>query len=247
MSTAAGGLRELHQLHLQLASVQEQLDRGPRQVDARVQFRERKQGEVDEQKNVVIEFRKAADERNLQLKTNEAKIEELKRKLNNAASNREFDILKGQIDADTVANSVLEDEVLEILEKIDGAQQELANIERELGVADREHQRVNDEVSEARPGHEQVVEQLTSSIREAESLLPGSVADNYRRLIGAHGAGAMAAVENQSCTACYVAISPQTQVDLNSGEIVFCMMCGRLLYRPDSPEVAVNPEAESGE
>ena len=77
----------------------------------------------------------AADQKQLQLKAGEEKIKDLKRKLNAAASNREYQILKEQIAADEMANSVLEDEILEALEKIDQFQAKIAEAEAALAAA----------------------------------------------------------------------------------------------------------------
>ena len=234
MSTAASGLRELHQLHVQLRDVNDKLERGPKQIKARELFVQRKQNELDAQKENLTTQRKAADERSLQLKINEAKIAELKGKLNTASSNREFDIFKGQIDADTMANSVLEDEILEYLEKVDQAQVAHGKLGEEVTVAQAEVERIRKETADAEPGLNEAAASLGEAIAEAEKALPGDVAVVYRRLLNAHGSGALAAVENGACSECNVGLSPQSRVELNSGKITFCKPCGRLLYLPES-------------
>ncbi len=230
MSTAASGLKDLHQLHIQLRDVQAKLDRGPKQVKARQQFAERKQAELDAHKNHLIELKKGADRKSLQLKANEAKIAELKMKLNTASSNREFDVFKSQIDADTMANSVLEDEILEALETTDAAESALKGLEEDLATASAEGNRVAQEVAAAEPRLKEEVAELESVLRAAESSLPGEVAEVYRRLVQAHGAGALAPVENKACTACHAILAPQERVLVNTGQIIFCRSCGRLLY-----------------
>ena len=230
MTTAAAGLRELHELHVKLTGVQDELDDGPKRVQLREQFVERKQAGVEEQKLQVQGCRKAADERGLQLKSNEVRIAELKAKLNTSSSNKEFDIIKGQIEADVVANSVLEDEILDLLERVDQAQQVVASLEKEHESAAGEHQRVASEVSDAEPGLLESREQLSAAITEAEKQLPVEISDSYRRLVTAYGAAAMAVVENEACSLCFVGLSPQLRVELGMGKIVACGNCGRLLY-----------------
>lgn len=233
MSTAASGLRELHQMHIRLRQVQDDLQRGPKQVEARKQFTQRKLAELEAQKEHLTTLRKAADEKSLQLKTNESKIADLKLKLNTANSNKEFDIFKGQIDADTMANSVLEDEILELLEKIDQAQVACGQLKQTNESAKSEENRVSDEVAAAEPSLKQQLALLEAAISEAVRMLPADVAVVYRRLIHAHGSGALAPVENNACGACHVGLSPQSRVELNSGKIIFCKPCGRLLYLPE--------------
>lgn len=230
MSTAASGLKDLHQLHIQLRDVQEKLDRGPKQVKARQQFAARKQAELDIRKDRLVELKKLANQKSLQLKTNDAKIADLRMKLNTASSNREFDIIKSQIDADTMANSVLEDEILETLETADSVESELKRLEGEFETATAGAKRVAQEVAAAEPRLKEETAELESALRAAERSLPGQVATVYRRLVNAHGAGALAPVENKACTACNAILAPQECVLVNTDQIIFCRSCGRLLY-----------------
>jgi hypothetical protein len=136
-NSTGNGVAKLHNLHLQLREVQDQLEKGPRQLRARQQIIQQKQDELEAQKQKQKTLKMGADQKSLQLKSNEAKIQDLRTKLNQANSNREFDIIRGQIEADTVANSVLEDEILDALEKVDAGQIALRKLEDELATASR--------------------------------------------------------------------------------------------------------------
>lgn len=232
---AAGGLEELHRLHLRLQEVRDALARGPRQVEIRrrqVAAREEELRQLEEQWK---QAKMAVDAKSLQLKSNEAKINELRARLNAAASNREYDILRSQIDADTMANSVLEDEILEGLEKVDQKQQELGRKKLELERAREEQKRVAHEVGEAEAGLNQDLARLEAEVHSAEAVIPQGIMENYRRLVAAHGAGALAPVHGGVCSACNMTLLAQSRVELNSGRTVFCKSCGRLLY-PASEE-----------
>lgn len=235
MTATSEVLKNLHQLHVQLQAARDELARGPKQVEARKQYTARKQAELDAHKERLLDAKKAADEKNLQLKSNEAKIADLKSKLNTASSNREYDIIRSQIDADTMANSVLEDEILEALEKVDSRSIQLKTLEDEVAAAKAAEDRIAKEVADRRPQLEQDAARLEQELRAAESDLPGQVAEVYRRLVGRHGSGALAAVANKACSACNDLLSPQQTVQVNTGEFVFCRSCGRLMYRGGSP------------
>ncbi len=227
-------LKQLHHLHLQLKDVQDHLERGPRQLKARQQLILQKQADLDEQRQKQKALKMAADQKSLQLKSNEAKIHELKAKLNAASSNREFDIIKKQIEADTVANSVLEDEILESLEKVDAGQIAARQIESELATAKAEETRFAADVAAAEMGLQTRAAELKAALAEAESHLPNEASIVYRRLVLAHGAGALAAIEGTNCSCCYVNIPPQMLLGLRSGQLMFCKTCGRLLYPGDA-------------
>lgn len=231
MSTAAN-LAELHRLHLALHEAQEQLARGPRQIKAREQLLVQAQADLEARRKQLLELRKATDRKQLDLKTNEAKIADLRRKLNTASSNREYEIIHGQIDADTMANSVLEDEVLELLEKVDRTQKEVAACDEKAKKTNADKQRFSAEYEAASGDLRARADALTAQLRQSESGLSGDVGLRYRRLVEAHGADALAAVEGGVCTSCNVQVTPQSKVVLNSGKVVFCGSCGRLLYMP---------------
>jgi hypothetical protein len=234
MAATTNSLSELHQLHLKYEEAHSQLERGPKQIQARQRFVETKKQEAADIHAKFQKLKMDADSRGLQLKTNEARIESLRGKLNAAASNKEFSIIKEQIEADQVANSVLEDEILEALEKVDSTSQEVGKAEQAVKDAEVETERLRLQITEAKAGLEAECERLKAAIKVAESSIPSKVGEQYRRLVRAHGASAMAAVSNSVCSNCYVSITAQMLVQLNTHNVIFCKTCGRMLYVDDS-------------
>jgi len=227
---AEHGLAELHRLLLTAREVQEEMDRGPRQLKARQQAIAQKTTELDAQRQKHKALRMSADQRSLQLKANESKIGDLKVKLNQAASNREFDIIRAQIEADTVANSVLEDEILDALEKVDAAHLAIKKLEDEITQAKADEARASATISAALPGFQARLAELHKAIANSEARLPENVVVQYRRLAQAHGAAALAEVDGSTCSSCYVSLPPQLVMQVRDGQAVFCKTCGRLLY-----------------
>jgi predicted nucleic acid-binding Zn-ribbon protein len=227
---ANNGLAELHRLLRAAREVQEEMERGPRQLKARQQAIAQKVAELDAQRQKHKALRMSADQRSLQLKTNEAKIGDLKVKLNQAASNREFDIIRAQMEADTVANSVLEDEILDALEKVDTAHLAIKKLEDEIAQAKADEARVSAGISAALPGCQARQAELLKAIANAEARLPENVIVQYRRLAQAHGAAALAEVDGSTCSSCYVSLPQQMVMQVRDGQVLFCKTCGRLLY-----------------
>lgn len=232
MPSAAEQFNEIHRLRLAYRDVREQLERGPRQIKARRNRIQQGEEALEQSRQQLKELRGAADRKSLDLKTNESKIAELRTKLNTASTNREYDIIRGQIDADTSANSVLEDEILEVFEKVDRLQSEIREQEAHLEEVRQQTQQFAAEFEQQAVGLNAQAEELSRQIEQAESGLSGEVADRYRRLLEAHGADALAIVENGVCSYCSVHVTPQSNVLLRSGKVIFCGSCGRLLYLP---------------
>ena len=223
-------LSALHRHHLALKSVQDELSRGPRQVRARdnqlAQLDVDRKAKEDELKQT----RAATDRKNLDLKSSEAKLKDLDRKQNEAASNREFDILKGQIAADKASNSVLQDEILEFLDKVDRIQVEIAAIvERRAKLEAERNVFAGQFVTRSVELRKQEAE-LKIQVQEAEKAIPDAIKAHYRRLVDAYGADGMASIDNGMCTHCYVSLTPQIAVQIGGGVPTFCSSCDRLLY-----------------
>jgi predicted nucleic acid-binding Zn-ribbon protein len=233
MSVTASALRELHRIHRQLADLRGRLDRGPKQVQAgesRVVGAERS---LVDAKEAVKRTRMASDEKQLQLKQRENRIDDLKTKLNNCNSNREYQALKEQIAADQQANSVLSDEILEILDKLEQQQTMLAQLESEVVKSKQDLQKTRQRVDGERDGLQAELERVTAELSRVESSLPADFKRDYERMTKARGQDALAEVEGETCGGCYTMLTPQTMNELYLSKPVFCKSCGRLLYLPE--------------
>lgn len=228
----SNGLHILHDLHQKLQAVRDELEKGPRLIKAKENVLAKKQAELEQAKTKHTDQRKLADQKNLQLKTNENKLADLNTKLNMASTNREFDILKGQIAADKMANSVLEDEILDCMEQVDALKVKITEAEKVVAEAKDDVRKMTEQVTAAEAGLKERAEKLRLAVAEAETVIPTDHMPMYRRLVGAHGADALAVVENNVCTSCNVSLSPQQGVELRGGKFIFCISCGRLIYAP---------------
>lgn len=229
MSPMSSGMKQLHDLRLKLREISDQLERGPRQIAARKQNVDKKKEELEAARTKLKQLKVSADQKNLQLKTSEGRIYDLNGKLNSAANNREYEALRSQIAADTMAKSVLEDEILEALERVDGVQMEVKKIEQEVATLEAEVQKLAADVQSKDAGLKESAVKLQEQVSEAEQVLPPDVVPQYRRLVQAYGANALAPVINKSCSECFVSLTTQNYLELKSGKVRFCT-CGRLMY-----------------
>ena len=118
-STSTDTMSILHGILNKINDKQQKLERGPLRVRAHQQRVDGLNAEMETAKQNHLDSRMTADNKQLQLKTSETKIEELQTKLNTCNSNREYQALLEQIAADQMAGSVLEDEILDALETVD--------------------------------------------------------------------------------------------------------------------------------
>jgi predicted nucleic acid-binding Zn-ribbon protein len=233
MPSAGTGFRQLHELLIQLKEIQDQLSRGPRQIKARQTRIADAETQLTAREHELKESRAAADRKNLELRTKETHLSDLQGKLNTASSNREYDIIRGQMDADRAAKAVLEDEILEWLDRVDARQKDIAESRKLIKDAQEESRHFATDFEQKAAGLHQQEAQLKAQIAEAEKVVPGEVKAQYKRLVDAYGAEAMASVANGVCNQCYVSITSQNKVLINGGKVLFCSSCGRMLYTED--------------
>ena len=236
MTVTAAALRELHRIHRQITDLKSQLERGPRQVRAAEGLLERLETALVAAKKSLTQTRVLADDRQLQLRQRETRITDLQIKLNACGSNREYQALKEQIAADQQANSVLSDEILEALERIDVLQAEFNKIQSDRNKAASGLETVRSEtaLNLQRLGSE--LQRVTDELAQAERGLPTDFKIEYERISRARGEDALAQVEGETCGGCYQMLTAQTINDLLLSRPVFCKSCGSLLYLPEDRE-----------
>lgn len=227
---ASAALKALHSLLQQLARAEAGLSEGPRRIVLAEKQIAQTEQQIEQQKQAIRDARKSADEQNLRLKSKEAEILKLQGQLNTATSNKEYDIIKGQISAATASRGEIEEQGLMALEAVDAANAALKSCEADLQARRKALQTVRADFESSKPVLEKEIQQLQQQIAAAEEIIPGSDRDNWKRLRGAHGANCMAVVEDEFCTACDQKAIAQDLVRIRTGTIVFCRDCGRVLY-----------------
>lgn len=232
----AATLRDLHFLHRQLADVRERIARGPRQVQTAEAGYKKFETDLAKAKETHKQAKLASDEKQLQLKSREAKLLDLRGKLNQAESNQVYQTLKDQIAADLQANSVLADEILEALEKLDQYQAEIGEANANLAKAKDELEKTRARIAEKQQQLEGELSSILAELQKVEARLPEDFRKDYQRIAKAKGEDALAQVEGESCGGCYQMLSPQTLNQLHLGRPLFCSSCGRLLYLTEEAE-----------
>lgn len=231
MTVTTSLIQTLHRINRQKADLQGQLKRGPKvaaMARAKLQAAEAQALEVRAQ---ITKMKVDADHKQLQMKEREDKIHHWNGQLNAAKENREYQALKDQIAADTQANLVLSDEILEILESLDSHDGKLREAEDRVAEVKADCEKIEAQIAGKKVVLEQELERVEAELSEAEKQLSGDFKRDYVRLVAAKGEDAMAALEGNCCSGCYQSLTPQLIEQLGCGRPVACPACGCLIYR----------------
>jgi predicted nucleic acid-binding Zn-ribbon protein len=243
MNVSSGSLRTLHRIHQQLIDLKDRLARGPKQTRAHQARVERADEGLAKLQQDIKNTRMTIDKKQVDLKSAEAKLEELHIKRNTAKSNREFQALNEHIAADEMAKSVLEDEILEAMDKLDTLQGQVSEAEKAVQQARAKAERVRAEVTSKEPIIRQDIQRLEKELKECEAGMPGEFRELYRRVVRAREGDALAAVEGEYCGGCNQHVPLNVINGIMLGQPAFCRACGRLLYLPEEDPTAPSHSA----
>lgn len=230
-------LRRLHRIHRQRTDIAGQIERGPRQIKAGEALVAKAEAEFESAREKLKKATMASDDKQLQLKSRELRIEELETKLNTAASNREFSTLKEQIAADKQANSVLSDEILEALEQLEVLDEQVRLADAEMSKQKSEHEARKKEVESKMVTLQSDRVRVESELKESEQEIPAGAIQDYKRLTDARGEEALAPVDSESCGGCYQTLTTQYIERLRMSMLIRCPNCNAFLYLPEDRQV----------
>lgn len=230
LAVSANAIRTIHRLHRQLADLRDQLAAGPRQIAARTQQVQTAEAAHATALEEIKKAKMAADQKQLQLRSAEAKILDLEGKLNTCKTNREYQTLRDQIAADKMATKVLEDEILEGLDRLDAVKKNVAPAEAEIASVKKQLSETKTRVDGETARLDEEVGRIRAELEAAERDVPAEFREVYDRIVKSKGAEAMAAVEGESCGGCFQQLTGNMLAELSMGRVVPCRGCGCLLY-----------------
>jgi len=216
-----------------ISEIKNQIERGPKQINAIQAKVETAKDLLQKCRDTIKQKKMEADRKQLQLREREAKIHDWEGKMNSASNNREFQAIKEQIAADTQANNVLSDEILETLEEIDGLQVMFKEYEEKLKLTEAERVATESSVAQRIVALKSDLVRVEGNLSDSEKQLTPDFMVDYKRMVASRGEDAMAQLDDVSCGGCYTGLTPRILDKLRMGHPFVCPSCGRLLYRPE--------------
>ncbi len=227
-------LRRIHHLLGLRAEYKDRINQGPKVIQVAEGAERALEAELEELKNRRRQTQMAADAKQLQLSEREQRITDLEGKRNSAGSNREYQLLNDQIEADRAANAVLSDEILELLERVDELGRLIEEKTGHLENARVETAKVRARVEQEMSQTERELEGVVSEIRQLLSRIHPELREEFQRLVQQRGADALAATDLKSCGHCQTMLTRQKGVELLQKKPAFCQSCGSILYPLES-------------
>ncbi len=167
-----------------------------------------------------------------QIAENKTYLERAERNLKHAQNSKEYETAMRETDALQKQIAAFETQIVEIMEEVEGVEKELTERADEINTLDAKRDEALKEFDAQIAGHNKEFKTETAHRETAFATLPERLAAIYNRLAQRSRDGiAVAEVVNGSCSACYVLLRPQVQVNVKKGdEIITCENCTRIMY-----------------
>ncbi|HXG83472.1 MAG TPA: C4-type zinc ribbon domain-containing protein [Pyrinomonadaceae bacterium] len=165
-------------------------------------------------------------------------IERADRNLKNAQNQKEYETAMRETDALQKQVAAFETQTLEKMTEIEEVEKVLAERNDEINSLEANRDAALAEFDKEIGKDRKEFESATKKRNEVFVTLPAQMASIYNRLAQRSRDGiAVAEVIKGSCSACFMKLRPQVQVELKTSDrIITCESCTRILYINSAPE-----------
>ena len=191
-------------------------------------------GRLEAAEKEFREFQLKRKAKEVELEAREGQVKKYQVQLYQVKSNKEYTSLQTEIAGLKADNSLLEEEILRLMEEmdqkkglVDRAKQELDQLTQAYR---QEESRIQKEVEALEKEIEQLSQRRQTFIPEAD---PKLLSRYERILVGREGVG-MVPIDETSCLGCHMQLPPQVINEVRLREkIITCENCSRILYSKD--------------
>ena len=169
-----------------------------------------------------------------QIAENKTYLERADRNLKHAQNSKEYETAMRETDALQKQIAAFETQVVELMESLEGVEKELEERAEEIDTLDAKRAAALAEFDKALTKENAEFNSETKHRKTAFETLPARLASIYDRLAQRSRDGiAVAEVVGGACSACYIHLRPQVQLNVKKGdEIIVCENCSRIMYLP---------------
>jgi predicted nucleic acid-binding Zn-ribbon protein len=180
------------------------------------------------------EKQKQKKEKDRQLQAGLDMLKRARDRLSEVKTNKEYQSLLKEIETSEEKNSALEDEIIYLLDSLDGLENENKLKAGELDNLRHDYEGEKQKITREIGSLDEELNNCLCKIEELKQEMPADVIKKYEKIktIG-HGL-AVVPVWKEVCYGCHMAIPPQMYNELQtSDEIMTCPNCNRIIYWED--------------
>lgn len=225
------GLVQLQDLDGKIYALAKQKERFPLEIAKSQKYFEDKKitlnGLEEKFKNLAVKRK----EREGDLASKEENIKKLNTQLAGLKTNKEYHAMQSQIAGLKADNSLIEEDILKMMEEQDKGKVEIA---AEKVCLSEEEKKFLEEKKKAEAGIKEIESAINDLAAKRGHILPSidkRILPVYERILKGKEGLALVKVKDYSCQGCFMAVTPQVVNEIKMlDKIVICEACARMLY-----------------
>ncbi|MDR1244591.1 MAG: C4-type zinc ribbon domain-containing protein [Endomicrobium sp.] len=225
-------LFELQNYDIKISDIDRQISLAPSLIEQKNIILEDKKVELSERKKKYVDLVSLKKEKESLLADKEKAIEKHSMELNTVKSNDTYKALLLEIEKAKADKSILEDELLALMEKVD---EESAKIKAAENEFQKFEENIKKEITDIKNNADKLKEDAIALANKRENhklKVSKSVLSHYERLKEGRDGRGMAIVDGESCGGCGMVLRTQLiNQALKGQELVFCDNCSRILFK----------------
>ena len=224
-------LKRLQSLKSEINELKEYQERRKQDVQKKKTQIEDKETLAEKKHEEKLSRQKEIDMKELDLKTDEGEITKYNVQLNSIKTNKEYTALCTEIGSKKADMSILEDEILNTMSRLESVNEEYNRLQEDLRREEESLKVLIESVDADVRKTDIEIEKIQNDQKKYIDALDENSLKHYNRLSNIKGGKAVVAVIGNVCGGCSMNITTQTLNSLMGGkELVFCQSCSRILY-----------------
>lgn len=198
------------------------------------------QSALDRAKQKVKEFETQRKQLELEVEAKKSQIEKYSNQQLQTRKNEEYRALAQEIGHCKEAITKIEDREIELMEKTEQGQKEIASATQVLNEAKKLMDGQIAQLGQREEALKKELTELEANREELASAVEETVRSKYERLVKNRGDTVVVGVQHGVCGGCHMKLPAQILVSCRADqEVVTCINCGRILYYTRDMDLAV--------
>lgn len=224
-------LKRLQLLKSKIGELEEHKEYRKKEIQEKRKQLENKKALSGQKHEDLTSIQKKINNKELDLKTDEEQISKFNIQLNQIKTNKEYSALRSEIGCKEADKSLLEDEILNLMSKLESLDKEHKELSEGLKHDEEKLKDFIKSVDEDIIKTDEEVAKLRNDQEKYSSLLDENTLYHYKRLSNRKDGKPIAQVVDNVCGGCFMNVTPQTLNLLMGGkELVLCPNCQRILF-----------------
>jgi predicted nucleic acid-binding Zn-ribbon protein len=222
---------EAQKIDLQIIENEKKLVTTPKKIEKMEHDIKVMHDKVTREKEILEELEKDRRRKEKELESEKEKIRKFESKLYEVKTNKEYQALLKEIEIAKQANDKEEEEILEIMVKVEDLKKDFESTSKMLKekekVAETEKKRLLSEMDTI----DKTIVDLRQQRDNLLSVVNKTLRETYSMLISRRGGSAVVNVKNGVCLGCFMNIPPQLFIEVTkNNRLILCPSCNRIFY-----------------